>query len=213
VENYAWGWAACEFLSRHPLAREKFPLLWEKLRRNPRKFNATFERMYDDSSKELERDWAFFVRDMDYGADAARSALQELKQKVDGTFGLAVNRSWQNLAQPVKKGDQFKVTASGRFLVRSSGGDEQKPWPCEAGGVSIKYFRGRKLGELQAFVVPVGDSDDVMAKLCQSDPIPVGLTKVITADTDGLLCFRINESPAEMADNEGNLELAIEKVH
>ncbi len=211
VENYAWGWAACEFLGRHPLAREKFSRLPEQAKLQPRKFNAMFKRIFDTTAEVLERDWTLFIRDMDYGADAARSALSELEASADGKFRLSANRSWQFLPTPVKKGEQFAVKASGRFTLR--GGDAAaKAWRCEARGVSIEYFRGRKLGELQAFVVPDGGPDVVMAKLCQSDPIPVGPAKVVTADTDGLLCFRINESPAEMADNEGFLELAIEKV-
>jgi hypothetical protein len=43
-------------------------------------------------------------------------------------------------------------------------------------------------------------------------PLDIGLSGVISAPTDGVLCFRINESPAFLDDNQGALEVVIEKL-
>jgi hypothetical protein len=42
-----------------------------------------------------------------------------------------------------------------------------------------------------------------------SDPIPVGLDQSFTTNASGTLVFRINESPAQMHDNVGELQLLL----
>ena len=213
VENYAWGWAACEFLSLHPKTREKFPLLTKSASKPSTEFNAKFLRLFGKSMDDLEKDWALFIGDLDYGLDPNVTSLSELKLTPEGTGRLAVDRSWQFLSRPVKKGDKISIQASGRFIIGSSQiGDRSKPWPCEASGISIEYFRGRKLGELQAMVLTDTPPKSLLSELCDLTPMPVGNSKVITISTDGTLCLRINESPSAMSDNTGFLKIAIEKV-
>jgi len=160
----------------------------------------------------LEHDWAMFIREMDYGYSVSRAALSKLSTDDAGNFQLKVDRSWQYVLKEVKAGQKFRVTASGRFEIGSSQVNGQpKPWISEPSGITIDYYRGRPIGELQAFVLPSGDAA-ILPRLCQQDPIPIGSDNVVTADIDGLLCFRINESPSNLSDNRGELKLAIEKV-
>ena len=44
------------------------------------------------------------------------------------------------------------------------------------------------------------------------NPTPVGNSIEFRAKSDGMLCFRINESPARMDDNRGALEVIVEKL-
>lgn len=212
VENYAWAWAACEFLGEHPLTLERFPDLQKFVNRSPDSFNRRFQRTFGEDMQFLKHDWAMFIREMDYGYSISRAALSKLSTDDAGNFQLKVDRSWQYVLKEVKAGQKFRVTASGRFEIGSSQVNGQaKPWISEPNGITIDYYRGRPIGELQAFVLPSGD-ESILPRLCQQDPVPIGAGSVITADIDGLLCFRINESPSNLSDNRGELELAIEKV-
>lgn len=214
VESYAWCWAACEFLSQHPLTKDKFGSLQKVVHQTPDEFNLAFQRLFKASMSQLERDWAWFIREMDYGYSVSRGSMTELRPSgMANQYELKTDRSWQVLRMNVRTGDKFRVSASGRFEVGSSVvGDRVKPWPCEANGVTIDYFRGRPLGEFHATILPTSLEKSLLSTICKQPPIAIGLSKVITADVDGLLCFRINESPANLADNRGTLKITIENV-
>ena len=211
VENYAWCWAACEFLGQHPLSKDRFAQLQKQVHRSSEKFNLGFQKIFADDLDALERDWAWYIRELDYGYSVSRGAMSELRAGEEGHYDLRSDRSWQYLKMKVKAGQKFRVTATGRFEVGSSiVNGKTRPWPCEANGITIDYFRGRPVGELHAIITPADISP--LPRLCSRQPIAVGSGKVITADLDGQLCFRINESPANMGDNRGGLKIAIEKV-
>ena len=214
VENYAWCWAACEFLGQHPLSKDRFPDLQKHVNRSPQSFNRKFERLFAEDLSVLERDWAWFIRELDYGYSVSRGSMIELRMSdVDGQYSLKTDHSWQYLNMVVKAGQKFRVSAAGRFEIGSSQVNGQtKPWPCEPNGITIDYYRGRPIGELQAFVLPSDNSAGLLGEICASNPVTIGVNNVITSDVDGLLCFRINESPANLNDNRGELKLAIEKI-
>ena len=44
------------------------------------------------------------------------------------------------------------------------------------------------------------------------DPIGIGSAAEIVAPFDGVLCLRINESPAYLDDNQGALEVTVENL-
>ena len=213
LENYAWCWAACEFLGTHPKSKDRFPELQKSVHRSVEEFNAAFLKLFGDDLDLLERDWAWFVREMDYGYSVARGAPSELAPSEDGTYELKTDRSWQSLSQLVKSGQKFRVSATGRFQIGSSNVDGQpKPWPCQANGITIDWYRGRPLGELQAVFMPTGKNVAQLPRICRQKPISIGDSAEIVADCEGLLCFRVNESPANLQDNRGSLRLGIEKV-
>lgn len=214
VENYAWCWAACEFLSQHPVSKVRFAELQKAVHRLPEKFNEEFYRLFGDDLDLLERDWAWYIRELDYGYSVERGYFRELRRgDKEDRYELKTDRSWQYLNMRVKAGQKFQITPTGRFEIGSSEvNGTLKPWPSESGGITIDYYRGRPIGELHVTILPTDSTQPMLPRLCQQTPMPVGFGKVITADVDGLLCFRINESPAKLADNRGVLELAIEKM-
>ena len=214
VENYAWCWAACEFLGEHPLSKDRFPELQKSVGRSPEAFNVRFQRLFAEDMKVLERDWAWFIRELDYGYSVSRGSFSKLRPaNEDGLFDLKTDRSWQYWSTPVQAGQKYRIAATGKFEIGSSQVNGQtKPWPCEPGGITIDYFRGRPIGELQVMVTPADTEAALLPAICKQIPQPVGVGNVITADIDGLLCFRINESPANLKDNRGELKIAIEKV-
>jgi hypothetical protein len=220
VESYAWSWAACEFLGEHPLSKESFQTFQKQAHRDPDGFNRIVQFTLARHREILERDWALFIQELDYGYDVVRAAPSEMDSVLDakldsdgtGSYLLKTDRSWQYLGRPVSAGETFRITASGRFQIGSSRvNDVVKPWPCEANGITIQYHRGRPIGELQAIFLPADSSAAAKSILSGAKPVTVGASKVIQANEDGLLFLRINESPSNLADNVGVLKIAIEK--
>ena len=92
---------------------------------------------------------------------------------------------------------------------------QKKPWWCEPGGVTIRYYRGQPLGKLLGVVYSAAagaaaKNPNPIAKNPFHHPIAIGLGTTITPRMDGVLLLKINDPPAELGDNAGCLELRIE---
>jgi hypothetical protein len=241
VRFYAWSWAACEFFNNHPLSQEAFRDLRNSTTLSYEKFNKTFKEKIKPDWKQLSQDWAIYIDEMEYGFDIAKGRITDAKQKPGGNedaiqFSIAVDRSWQKTSIAVKAGDKFWIEASGRFRVgqtvvadekSKSKNDDQAaepivyPWRSEADGITLEYYRGQPLGKLQAGILlddagpPEANRGDLTnVKLPPVVlPIPVGAgDKEIKIPANGLLCFRINESPAKMDDNQGALDVRCKRL-
>jgi hypothetical protein len=92
----------------------------------------------------------------------------------------------------VEAGKMYTIAASGRFEVAQ----QPRPWPCEAGGVTIRYHAGRPLGLLLASV-----------DLGEAQPVGAGVT--ITPAASGTLYFKINEAASGLGDNRGAVSVTI----
>jgi hypothetical protein len=86
---------------------------------------------------------------------------------------------------------------------------DPKIWWCEPGGVTIRYIEGRPLGMLLAAVSDVSEPLAGITPLAQ--PTSIGLGGTVTFAESGTLFLRINDSPAELADNAGELVARIER--
>ena len=95
-----------------------------------------------------------------------------------------------------------QVSASGQFQIRY----QQQLVPCEAGGITIRYYLGQPMGTLMMGVLPPDGQTNGLTQ-----PIPVGLGAEVTAPTSGSICLRINDSPVKMHNNEGELVVQIQK--
>ena len=95
--------------------------------------------------------------------------------------------------------------------------DESVVWWCEPGGVTIRYHRGSPLGILQAVILPEpskaslrGDSPIGQGRPGRLlKPIDIGAADAMTADVTGTLYLRVNDSPGELSDNRGQIEVTI----
>jgi hypothetical protein len=116
---------------------------------------------------------------------------------------VAADRGWQSAGVQLQAGKTYSISASGQFTV--AGGE--KPWSCEAGGVTIRYHNGRPLGMLLGAVR--GDNG-------QSSPAPlaagqpIGLTGRFTPEESGTLYLSINEASSGLNDNRGALSISIQ---
>ena len=212
VRSYAWAWAACEFLAHHQNSQQVFATLFQTVNQPSNQFNATLKKSLQADWQILNRDWFLYISEMEYGYDIRKGRLFSATPiKTDdgkSQFQIRADHAWQATSFRVKPGDRLRITCSSRFQV----GKTDQPWPCEANGVTLEYYQGRPLGLLLAGVLGSADDStkDGIAGLLK--PFAVGQDSIIEISADGVLCLRINESPARMHDNQGVLEVVVEKL-
>jgi hypothetical protein len=165
----------------------------------------------------VNRDWYLYLSELDYGYDVGKGRLISAKPLTSDErkpkFEIRADHSWQMTSFAVNPGDRIRVSSDSRYQI----GKSSKPWPCEANGITIEYYRGRPLGMLLAGVfdpdADLPDSDSVKFELTGLlQPMAVGQETVVQITRPGVLCLRVNESPAKMRDNQGVLEVTIEKL-
>ncbi|MCS7237835.1 MAG: hypothetical protein NZ899_06150 [Thermoguttaceae bacterium] len=206
LELYGWCWAAANFLDRHPRYQQAFRLLPQRVRWPD--FNSQFRQSIGRYWHWAEEEWAVFVHTLEFGHDVSREAIDLTPGQPLAPAGqeitVAADRGWQNTGILVEKGTQYELVAQGRYQL----GQEPVIWWCEPGGVTIRYYRGKPLGILLA-AVWAGRQSGKPIRSPFLEPVVVGLrTNFIPAET-GTLFLRVNDSPAELADNRGVLTVRI----
>ena len=207
VEAYGWCWAAAAFLDQHPLTQTAF----RELKADTRTRSLAFSRRFYDKVKEnwpaMGEDWQLFAAECDYGYDVRRAATVRkatIELPAEGaTVSIAADRGWQSTGFKLASGRKYRLTASGRYFVRS----EPKPWPCEAGGVTIRYHAGRPLGMLLAAVGDTGEEIGAVTPLAR--PQGIGVEGEVESKTGGTLYLKINEAAGGLGDNSGSVTVTI----
>ena len=206
TEPYGWSWAAAAFLDAHPLTQGEFRGLKSQVSDRSGDFSERFQDRLRPHWRAISEDWQVFVAECDYGYDFARAAIvrkdAEPLPAGGATFPLDTARGWQSTGFRLEGGKSYTISASGRFQV--AGGE--RPWPCEAGGVTIRYHNGMPLGMLMGLVCD-DERHNVAAALAGRQTI--GLASVLTPTESGVLYLSINEAASGLADNRGTLEVAI----
>lgn len=208
TEPYGWCWAATSFLDQHPLTQAAFRELKSETKDRGGDFSTRFQARLKPHWPAIDQDWQLFVIECDYGYDVARAAVVH-KPAVElpaggATATIAADRGWQSTGYKLQPGKAYKLTASGRYSLR----DKPKPWPAEAGGITIRYHEGHPLGMLEAAI-----SNEAMPKpgaTPLASPMFVGASGQVAAEAGGTLYLRINEPASGLADNAGTLSLRIE---
>lgn len=201
VRSYAWAWAACKFFSQHPLSKSQFDNLRDHANDVSGNFNRQFFRAVKNDWSRLQNDWELFITEMDYGIQVEQLSIFDAGAGEDGSsFSIDATRGWQKTKFQVEQGKTYRIQAKGRYQIANDG----EPWACEPGGITIEYYRGQPLGMLMAG--SVAEKDGVRGLIQQQ---PIGLEGEFTAEHDGILCFRVNESPANLDDNSGSLVVTI----
>lgn len=208
-EPYAWSWAAAMFLDNHPLSQKAFRKLKESSPDRSMDFCHKFVKDLEGDWPAISEDWQLFIANADYGYDVARAAVQRKAEvtalpAAGATITIAADRGWQSSGFAVELGKTYKLTATGRYQVAK----EPKPWPCEPGGITIRYHRGKPLGMLLAAIGDVKLDAHTMTPLAK--PTAVGTLAEITPAFAGTLYLCINEAAGGLADNEGTLTVKIE---
>lgn len=202
TESYAWVWALCHFLDKHPAYQRRF-------RQAPNwvtspQFDRRFTRMYAKDRERLEQEWRLFVSKLVYGHDLRRESIDSRSARISTEGGsprieLRVDHGWQSTGVRVEAGRSYQITAEGRFVIARE--PDGAPWPCEANGVTLQYHAGRPLGLLLA---AIDSGPDALR-----EPIEIGSQSVLRPKESGVLYFRVNDSPNRLSDNEGVLSVAV----
>jgi len=220
TDAYAWCWSLCKFLDSHP----KFSSRFRELRKNVGRqdFNSRFRRMFQAEWSDLNAEWDAFVATLDYGYDIERMTVNHTSarpvEKSHETT-VAADRGWQSSGWLLQAGKRYKVTASGRFQIAA----DPEPWPSESGGVTLRYHEGHPLGMLLGALRPVsvnsvrkatpeGGKQEPAENVGFANPFAIGLEAAVIPEHDAILYLRVNDSAAELADNQGSLRVEIARV-
>jgi hypothetical protein len=102
----------------------------------------------------------------------------------------------------LKRGQKYKVTAQGKYVIANDG----EPWPCEPNGVTLRYHDGQPLGML------LGSLRLKSQPSTFAQPVVIGLGTSLIPEDDAILYLRVNDSPAELSENQGVIDVRIEPV-
>ena len=229
VRFYAWAWAGCNFFDNHPLTKQAFNELKQSAALPAEPFNVAFKEKIAAHKEQLIKDWSIFIQEIEYGVEIQRSRIidaTELDETNPENHHYSINAAhgWQQTRLRVQAGDRLVVRSSGRFKVgqtvapaaeQTSTGVLSYPWYSESNGVTLEYYRGQPLGILNAGVLfsnaeqqnAQGSLDWKVLSVPAGGPV-----REITVPVDGVLCFRINESPAKLSDNEGALDVRCKRL-
>lgn len=208
VESYAWCWALCRFLDSHPKYRDRFRKIAGELVTVP--FRQNMATLYAADMKQLQTEWLLFAANVELGFDFERAQVEFRPGRPLGKSAAATvhsDRGWQSSEILVEAGRQYRVTATGQFTLAN----HPKPWISEANGVSIRYARGRPLGQLQASVL-AADAGDGPPGVSMLREVALGNEAVFEAVESGTLYLRVNDAWGELADNHGSLSVTVEPI-
>lgn len=211
---YGWSWGAAAFLAGDPRYRARFRELADAV--NDPEFNKRLREKFADDWPQLTAQWQAFSGEIDYDYDIAAATIEFAPGERLGNHGETVpvdaSRSWQSTKLNVEAGKTYRLQATGRYeIARDEVDGQERIWWCEPGGVSVKYYRGRPLGQLVAAILPddwTGDAARLKQPLWQ--PITVGLEAELKPETSGTLYLRVNEFPGALTDNRGELRVEIQ---
>lgn len=210
VNAYAWCWAACMFLDSHPVSRQAFRNMCEHVRLPASDFNRRLVDQIADHWPPLAYEqWFLYVQSMEYGSDVAASIVHYGEGEPLPPDGMRVtiqaDRGWQSSGAAVQAGTPYYLQAAGRYTIAREA--DGTPWPCEPGGVTLRYHDGRPLGQLLLAVRSGEPEPDTPPPLAA--PVSLGLRKRFTPEMTGTLYFKVNDSPAELRDNAGQLQVRV----
>jgi len=205
VEPYAWCWALASFLDGHPRYRERFRQLAAQV--GAQDFNQIFHRQFAEDWAPLNEEWQLYVAGLEYGYDHKREAIDfrpgRPLARTGTTVKVVADRGWQSTGITLDAGRQYHLQATGKYQVVG----EPQPWLSTPAGVTIRYWKGKPLGALLAAVLP--DRTVSGGESGFLHPLVVGGRADITPAATGTLYLRVNDSPAELSDNAGTVEVRI----
>lgn len=209
-EPYGWCWGATTFFEHHPRWGAAFRALRKETKDRSIDFSKRFYENLKPDWAQVATEWQLFVARIDYGYDVGRSAVvykpaQSLPEG-GGTVGIVADRGWQASGFAVEAGKKYRLTATGLFELAR----KPKPWPCEAGGVTLEYYRGHPVGMLLAAVANDSDGANNITPLLQ--PAAIGLGREFTCDKNGMLFLSLNIPPATLEGNPGQVRVELKPM-
>lgn len=202
IADYAASWAAVTMFALHPAYAEGFAAL-ERGPLGP-DFTDRLAGLADYDPARAARDFDAFTADVDYGYDFTRSAIDwspGTRLTAARRFDVRAGRGWQNTGAALVAGRDYSLRASGRCRLGTVG---DVTIEAEPGGISLDWYRGRPLGRLLAAQWVESPADGGRPRFVV---LGEGTEATFTAATDGPLSMKINEPPADLADDEGHFTI------
>ena len=209
VESYAWSWSAAMMFSGYPEYQSSFQQAARRGNATDTDFNRALHQSVRSNWPIVAARWRLMCHDLDYGFDWSRERVDISIQdpRWDGRplqIKVLADAGWQSAGPRLPAGAKIEITPTGRIVLAN----QPKPWVSEPSGITIRYHRGRPLGQLLAVVLPNATPPEKMPDL---QPIPItGLTKLKIDQTSWLL-FRVNDFPGELGDNQGEYTVTIKR--
>jgi hypothetical protein len=206
VDAYAWTWAFAAFCHRHPLLRDTFPGLQDKLRQSAHAVTRSWLATHESNRFRIDAAWNLFVRNLDYGYDLSADEIHyvdtiQALTAAPSAVSVDVSKGWQSTGLAIPPGGQFSIDASGRYQV----GQAPRPWWCEPQGITIEYHRKRPLGML---IGALAEEDGYTI----GDSFAIGRRRKIRTQGGGILFLRINERAAGLHDNSGSVSATMRLI-
>jgi len=208
VQSYAWCWALCRFLDSHPKYRDRFRRIARELVTVP--FRQNMAQLYSPDMDHLQTEWLLFAANVEHGFDFERASVEFLAGRPfesSATTQVRCDLGWQSSEILVEADKRYRITADGQFILAN----KPRPWVSEANGVSIRYSRGRPLGQLQASVLAT-DAGDGPPGASMLREVALGNESVFKSVVSGTLYLRVNDAWGELADNRGSLSVTVEPI-
>ena len=208
TEAYCWSWAAVLFFQYHPEFHEAFAQVSTGPMDYSQKLTKDlFGRLKSDWPR-VRMTWTGFVSDFDYGTDVVRAIptipadWKEIGSESQST-SIASDHGWQSSGIVVQPGMTIQMEASGQYTLAN----DPKPWVAQPQGITLRYFRGQPLGKLLAAIAPL--SLEETRQTIPWEVIPIGRSHLLKVERPGLLMFKINDLPSELADNQGQCQVTV----
>ncbi len=211
VDSYGWAWAACEFLTYHPKTQMAFAKLTASAKDRTARFSLLFKRQVQRVWAQVEIDWQQYIAELDYGTPPENIVITKITpQPVDGSwqFELPTDRTWQDTGIKVAPGESWMIRVDGMYVVRqASPAEATAAWRSTSQGITIEYYRNRPLGQLLVGVV--GDTPKQTGII---KPLAIDAGGQVQIERAGRIVLRINESPAQLFDNQGTLKIDLKRL-
>jgi len=215
VDAYAWSWAACVFLDFHPEFQERFRAQLKNTVDSSPQFSIDMMEAFGSDWFLVRQQWQVFVMNLEYGFDIPREAIDTVAERpllvTPQKVTIRADRGWQSTGIRVTKGMQLEIAATGRFVIHQEAGargEQPTVWESEAEGITIRYHKGQPLGKL---LIAVDELQQRGATgLVQYGA--VGKGGQIQIPTAGVIYLRMNDSPAELKSNQGELQVTLTLV-
>ena len=230
VESYTWCWANALMMTSYPDTRELFIQASRNGRDQTPAFTSKYFREIQDRWPVMRARWQLWLHDLEYGFDPTRNlvSISVDDPRYDGTpiaTDIDAGQGWQSAGVWFPKKARLRFNAEGRCVIvnhqsiKPEDGVLIADWNSEPDGITAKYHGGFPIGQLQACVLPIPNSDDrelSAPEIRGWSTRPDGSMPTIQIDQPSWLLFRIHDVPGQdgtyqRSDNVGGYRVTIEK--
>jgi hypothetical protein len=203
---YAWSWALLMMLDSYPEYRKLWYQCLQDVKEPAAVFNQRFKHRIASGWGELCQRWRVWSDEIDYGFDVQRNQLPAIasvaKLSSARPFAISAAYGWQPVLVGLSAGTKLRIQAEGEVVLAG----HPRPWRSECQGITLEYYQGHRLGELQAMVLDAPASRDGWCRPLKTES--VGKEELLNVG-GGVLLLRVNDFSQRRDDNQGSYQVKI----